>query len=337
MFLTKLGLHRAVNNNRLFSTRKPSVLTFRRKKKRGQKLTMITAYDYFSAMYASKVGFDMILVGDSVGMTMLGYDTTQHVTMMDMVHHCKATRRGAPNSFIVADLPFGSFEASTEWAFENSFALIKDGGADAIKIEGGCEDRIKTIASLTNAGIPVMGHIGLTPQSVGTIGGFISQGRSAKKGNDLVKMAQQLEKRGGVFGMVVECVPEVVTEKITNSVNVPTIGIGAGPSSDGQVLVHHDVLGYGDGGPGFCKPYENIGKKIEEALQKFKDDVETSAFPIDSPYGMCDNEKAIFTGIEATNLLREDKKKERRTPLNTPLNTPHDTLIDSNYPISMNM
>ena len=289
---TNRGLSVVARNN------KPSVLTFRRKKKKGEKITMITAYDYFSAKYAHKVGFDMILVGDSVGMTMLGYDTTQKVTMSDMIHHTKAVRRGAPNSFVVADLPFGSFEASKERAFDNAFALIKEGGADAVKIEGGGEERIKTIGCLTSAGIPVMGHIGLTPQSVGTIGGFRAQGKTAKKGEAIVESAKLLQNVGGVFGIVVECVPDIVTSNITKNINLPTIGIGAGPGSDGQVLVYHDLLGYGglDDVPSFCKQYDNIGTRIERALSNFKADVEMETFPVKSPYKMSNQEVVRFIG-----------------------------------------
>ena len=235
--------------------RKLTTLELQHKARNGEKLAMITAYDYPTARHAEDTGFDILLVGDSLGMVVLGYDTTQPVTMEETLHHLKAVRRGAPSRFIVADLPFGSYELGIEQAFENSMRLVKEGGADAVKLEGGI-NRAETVRKLTDVGIAVMGHVGLTPQGISVLGGFRAQGRTAVKARKVLDDALALEK-AGAFGVVVECVPAQVASAITDSLEIPVIGIGAGPGTRQSGV--HDLLGiqahphYKQHVPSFCK------------------------------------------------------------------------------------
>ncbi len=239
-------------------------------------ITMVTAYDYFSAKLCERAGIDAVLVGDSLGNVVLGYDTTLNVDMEDMIKHISAVRRGAPNSFIIGDMPFMSYQASDEDGIRNAGALMR-AGANAVKLEGG-KRVAPLVTKLVDAGIPVMGHIGLTPQSVNQIGGYRVQG----KDEDTYKMvdeAQMLEK-AGVFSIILELTIEETAKAITESLSIPTIGIGAGRYCDGQVLVWHDLLGINDEHvPRFVKKYADLSVEIERALKNYISDVKAKAFP----------------------------------------------------------
>ncbi|HOV42438.1 MAG TPA: 3-methyl-2-oxobutanoate hydroxymethyltransferase [Syntrophothermus lipocalidus] len=250
----------------------------REKKARKEKITMLTAYDYSTAVMVDQAGIDVILVGDSLGNVVLGYETTLPVTMDDMIHHTRAVARGTKNSLLVGDMPFLSYHISIPEAVRNAGRFIQEGGAQAVKLEGG-EERVDTIKAVLDAQIPVMGHIGLTPQSVHQFGGFKVQGKDVETARKLVRDAKALEA-AGVFAIVLECVPAALAERITAEVSVPTIGIGAGPGCDGQVLVINDMLGlYGGFTPKFVKKYANLNPLILEALRQYKEEVESGAFP----------------------------------------------------------
>jgi 3-methyl-2-oxobutanoate hydroxymethyltransferase len=258
--------------------KKNTVLTVRQKKQLGQPVSMITAYDYPTAMLVEEAGLDCILVGDSLGMVVLGYENTLPVTMEDMLHHCKAVSRGAKKALLVADMPFMSYQVSVSEAVRNAGRFLKEAGMDAVKLEGGRERR-DTICAILDAGIPVMGHLGLTPQSVHQLGGFRMQGGKAPAAQRLLEDALVLEEVG-CFSMVLESVPARLAELITARVTVPTIGIGAGSQTDGQVLVLHDMLGLFDRfKPRFVKAYANLHDVAVEALAAYKREVEERAFP----------------------------------------------------------
>ena len=246
--------------------------------KGGQKIATVTAYDYLSARYADEAGLPLVLVGDSLGMTVLGYETTLPVTMDEMVHHTAAVSRGVKDALIVADMPFMSYQGTLEHALENAGRFIKEGRADAVKIEGGAM-RFDLIERLVANGIPVLGHIGLLPQSVKETGGFKMQGKTDESARKLMDDAMMLEQ-AGVFGVVLECVPAELAHKITAALTVPTIGIGAGPHCDGQVLVFTDLLGMGHGHvPGFVRKFADLKPQIQTALTAYKKAVEESEFP----------------------------------------------------------
>ena len=297
-------------SHRKFSvyTQKKSILEIQNLKQEGKKIAMITAYDYPSAKHACHADFDIILIGDSVGMVCLGYDSTQPVTMQDMLHHCKAVRRGAPSKFLVGDMPFGSYESSLVDAFQNAATLVKEGNVDAVKIEGGA-NRADTVQKLVDGGIAVMGHIGLTPQAISVLGGFRAQGKTAAKARQLVDDALALQE-AGAFAIVIECVPANVAEIITNTLQIPTIGIGAGSLTSGQVLVYHDVLGmmhhphHEMHVPKFCKKYAQLGIDVHEALSTFRSDVLNGSFPSDefSPFKMSEEEIKKFNSTLPKNL-----------------------------------
>ncbi len=239
---------------------------------------MLTSYDYSTAGLVDQAGLDMILVGDSLGMVVLGYENTLAVTMDDMVHHTRAVVRGTQNAMVVADMPFLSYHISIKEAVRNAGRLIQEGGAQAVKLEGGTE-RVEAIKAILDAQIPVMGHIGLTPQSVNQFGGFKVQGKDLETARKLLRDAQALEKVG-VFSMVLEGVPTALAKKVTEEVSVPTIGIGAGPYCDGQVLVINDMLGMFSGHiPKFVKKYVDLQPLIMEALKAYKKEVEEGSFP----------------------------------------------------------
>ncbi len=260
--------------------KKVTTRTFRLKKKRGEIITMLTAYDYPTALAVDNSGIDSILVGDSLGMVVLGYENTLPVTMGDMLHHCRAVSRGAKYAFLIGDMPFMSYQTSVDKAVENAGQFLQEAGMDAVKLEGGRE-RAEAIQKMVLAGIPVMGHIGLTPQSVQTLGGFRSQGRSAKAGQRLLEDAQILEEKGA-FGIVLEAVPSQLAELISQKISIPTIGIGAGVGCDGQVLVTHDLIGLFDRfTPKFVKQYASIHGTMQDAFKAFKDEVENKTFPAD--------------------------------------------------------
>jgi 3-methyl-2-oxobutanoate hydroxymethyltransferase len=247
-------------------------------KEAGEKIAMLTAYDWPTAILVDRVGIEIILVGDSVGNTVLGYKDTLSVTMEEMIHHTKAVARGVKRAFLVGDMPFMSFNVSKEQAIENAGRLIKEGGAEAVKIEGG-EEVAQTVEAVVRSGIAVMGHIGLTPQRAALLGGMRVQGRDEEKARKLLEDAKVLEE-AGAFSLILECIPWQLAELITNSVNIPTIGIGAGPYCDGQVLVIHDVLGLSFGfRPKFAKKYADLPKIIEESVKAFKNEVKEGHFP----------------------------------------------------------
>lgn len=243
----------------------------------GEKITMLTAYDYPTAVILEKAGIDTILVGDSLGMVVLGYDSTVPVTMEDMLHHTKAVRRGAPNTFVITDLPYLSYSTPQD-ALMNAGRLIKEAGADAVKLEGG-EDYAETIRFLTRSGIPVVGHIGLTPQTAAQLGGFKVQGKDFDSAVKLLKDAHAVSEAGAIM-LTLEAIPSPVAEKITKGISIPTIGIGAGEKCSGQVLVLHDLVGLFDRFvPKFVKQYESLGNKIEIAVKQYCLEVKGSLFP----------------------------------------------------------
>jgi len=258
--------------------KKVTTLTFRQKKERREPITMLTAYDYPTAMAMDKAGVDSILVGDSLGMVVLGYDNTLPVTMEEMLHHCRAVSRGAKTALLIGDMPFMSYQVSVEEATRNAGRFLQQGSMDAVKLEGGRE-RADAIRSITGAGIPVMGHLGLTPQSVHQLGGFRAQGKTAIAAKRLLEDATILEE-AGCFGIVLESVPARLAELISNRISIPTVGIGAGAGCDGQVLVTHDLLGLFDRfTPRFVRKYANFHSEMQRAFADYIEDVETKRFP----------------------------------------------------------
>ncbi len=254
---------------------KRTVLELRQSK--GGRLVMLTAYDFPGARLASEAGVDLILVGDSLGMVVLGYESTVPVTMEDMLHHAKAARRGAPDTFVVADMPFMSY-ASSERALANAARLMQEAGADSVKLEGGL-DALPAAEALVRAGVPVLGHIGLTPQTASALGGYKLQGRDEAGARRLLEEASALE-RAGCWGVVLEMVPAPLARAITQSISIPTIGIGAGPHCDGQVLVFHDLVGLFSGfAPKFAKRYAEAGALIRDAIARYAAEVREGTFP----------------------------------------------------------
>jgi 3-methyl-2-oxobutanoate hydroxymethyltransferase len=246
-----------------------------------KKITCLTAYDYPTAHLLDEAGVEILLVGDSLGMVVLGYDSTLPVTLEEMLHHVRAVRRGTKRALLVADMPYGSFHVSIDESIRNAMRLVKEGGAEAIKIEGG-ERRIELIARLVEADIPVMGHVGLTPQSVNALGGFHVQGKSADAARQLERDARAVES-AGAFSVVLESVPRELAARITEKLRIPTIGIGAGPDCDGQVLVFHDLVGLTIGHkPKFARQYVNLAAEISRAAEAFCSDVRTASFPSDT-------------------------------------------------------
>jgi 3-methyl-2-oxobutanoate hydroxymethyltransferase len=248
------------------------------KKQRGEAITMLTAYDYPTALAVDRAGIDAILVGDSLGMVVLGYDNTLPVTMADMLHHCRAVARGASYAFLVGDLPFMSYQVSVEQAVQNAGRFLQEAGMDAVKLEGGRERR-DAIQAIVAAGIPVQGHLGLTPQSIHQLGGFRAQGRTAVAARRLLEDALILQEVG-CCSLVLESVPARLAELISQRLEIPTIGIGAGAGCDGQVLVTHDLLGLFDRfTPRFVKKYADLHGEMGRALSAYRAEVETRAFP----------------------------------------------------------
>jgi 3-methyl-2-oxobutanoate hydroxymethyltransferase len=272
-------------------------------KGRGQKIVMVTAYDAPGGRLADAAGVDIILVGDSAAMVVLGHDSTVPATVDEMLVLTRAVTRGAVRPLVVADMPFGSFQVSDEEALANAIRFVKEGGADAVKLEG-AGATLSRVRTIVDAGIPVMGHIGLTPQSATMLGGFKAQGRTAAKARRLFSDAQALE-RAGCFSLVLEAVPAPVGARITEAVSIPTIGIGAGAGCDGQVLVYHDLLGYQDGGPRFVKQYAKLGPEIQAALERYADDVRTGAFP--------EAQHTYAIPAEELELFETELLEERRT------------------------
>lgn len=248
-----------------------------RKMKGCEKISMLTAYDYSMAKLVDTAGIDIILVGDSLGNVMLGYENTTHVTMEDMIHHTKAVARGTKHCLVVADMPFLSCHLGVYEAVKNAGALIAEGNASAVKIEGG-EEIAETIKAITDAGIPVCGHLGLTPQSVNILG-YAVQGKTDAAAEKLINDAKKVEE-AGAFCLVLECIPHELAKKVSDALTIPTIGIGAGPHCDGQVLVLHDMLGmFDDYVPSFVKRFANIGEAINSGVAKYIDEVKSGNFP----------------------------------------------------------
>ena len=258
--------------------KKTSVASFARMKAENRRIVMVTSYDYPTAAIADAVGVDSILVGDSYGMVVLGYESTIPVTIEELLPVCRAVRRGAAHPLLIGDLPFMSFQVSPEEAIRTAGRFVKEGGMEAVKIEGGSEVS-KTVESISRAGIPVLGHIGVTPQTATLHGGYRIQGRNVDSGDKLVEDAKSLEE-AGVFGIVLEMVTEEVAKVITETVSVPTIGIGSGRFCDGQVLVLHDLIGlYPSFTPKFAKRYVDVTGMIKQALQNFTVEVRNGVFP----------------------------------------------------------
>ena len=259
---------------------KNTVVLFSRKKQAGDKITMLTAYDYCTARIMDSAGVDCLLVGDSLGMVMLGYENTLSVTMEDMIHHTKAVARGAKHALVLADMPFMSYQQSVYDAVVNAGRLVKEARAQAVKLEGGAEF-CPQIEAIAKASIPVVGHLGLMPQSVNKIGGYRGQCKEYESAKKLVDDAVAVQKAGAV-ALVLECVPAGLAAFVTKLLKIPTVGIGAGPDCDGQVLVYQDMLSmYGDFRPKFVKAYENIGFNMKQAFLKYITDVKNKAFPSD--------------------------------------------------------
>lgn len=257
---------------------KNTVSTFKEQKANGDKITMLTAYDYSTAKLVDSSGINGILVGDSLGMVMLGYEDTLSVTMEDMIYHTAAVCRGAKNALVVGDMPFMSYQVSVEEAVRNAGRLMKEGRCQAVKLEGGAAV-CPQIKAITQASIPVMAHIGLTPQSVNAFGGFKVQGKSEDAARKLIEEAKAVEE-AGAFSIVLECVPAKLAELISKSVNIPTIGIGAGAGCDGQILVYQDMLGmFSDFTPKFVKKYAEIGDVMKAAFEKYIEETKDGSFP----------------------------------------------------------
>ncbi|MHA2290027.1 MAG: 3-methyl-2-oxobutanoate hydroxymethyltransferase [Promethearchaeota archaeon] len=257
--------------------KKKTVLDILEMNESGNKITMLTAYDYVMASILDEAGTDMLLVGDTMGMVVFGQKTTLQVTLEDSIRHTQAVARGAKSAMVIGDLPFGTFQISREEAIRNSIKLVQLGNAEAIKLEGGSE-RISAIEGILDAGIPVMGHLGLTPQSYHKFGGFKVQGRSEETAKHLIEEARALDE-AGIFSLVLEAIPWKVAKEITASISIPTIGIGAGPYCSGQVLVTYDMLGYFDFKAKFVKRYANLKGQILSAVQEYNNEVRNKTFP----------------------------------------------------------
>lgn len=257
---------------------KNTVMTFQRQKDEQKKITMLTAYDYSTAKVMDNAGINGILVGDSLGMVMLGYEDTLSVTMEDIIHHTKAVARGAKNALVVADMPFMSYQTSVYDAVYNAGRLMKEGRCQTVKLEGGAAV-CPQIEAIVAASIPVMAHIGLTPQSVNAFGGFKVQGKSEEAAKRILAEAKQVEA-AGAFAVVLECVPAKLAELVTKSVSIPTIGIGAGAGCDGQILVYQDMLGmFGDFKPKFVKQFAHVGAEMEKGIKAYIAETQNGTFP----------------------------------------------------------
>ncbi|MFQ5616456.1 MAG: 3-methyl-2-oxobutanoate hydroxymethyltransferase [Anaerolineales bacterium] len=277
--------------------KKITTRTFRLKKRRGEIITMLTAYDYATALAVDRAGIDSILVGDSLGMVILGYENTLPVTMEDMLHHCKAVARGAKYPLLIGDMPFMSYQVSVEQAVRNAGRFLQEAGMEAVKLEGGRE-RAGAVCAIVGAGIPVMGHLGLTPQSVNQLGGFRSQAKSVEAAKRLIEDALTLQD-AGCFGIVLESIPTQLAELVSQQLEIPTIGIGAGGGCDGQVLVTHDLLGLFDRfTPRFVRQYADLHDVIGDALAAYREDVEDRVFP--------GEEHSVFMKDEVWEALLEE-------------------------------
>jgi 3-methyl-2-oxobutanoate hydroxymethyltransferase len=274
-------------------------------KRQGEKLVMVTAYDHPSAQLADAAGVDLILVGDSAADNVLGYDSTVPVTVDELLVLVRAVARGAEHALVIADMPFGSFQVSDETALANAVRFVKEAGADAVKLEG-AGPSLSRVQAIVGAGIPVMGHVGLTPQSATMLGGYKAQGRTAAKAQRLHADARALEA-AGCFAVVLEAVPAPVANRISEALMVPTVGIGAGPGCDGQVLVWHDLLGLADRRPArFVRRYAELGDEIRRALEAYAGDVRAGAFPAEEhTYSIPEEELSLFNASTQTTEERE--------------------------------
>ena len=277
------------------SRNKVTILSLQEKKQAGEPITMLTAYDYPTGLLVDRAGIDIILVGDSLAMVVLGMENTVSVTVDEMLHHCKAVARGAKNPLLVGDLPFMSYQVDPREAVRNAGRFLKEGGMDVVKLEGGCEVA-RTVKAIVDAGIPVMGHIGLTPQTISKLGGYRVQGKDVASAKAIIADAHALEE-AGAFSLILEAIPSPLAELISEGLRIPTIGIGAGPHCDGQVLVTHDLIGLFDRFvPKFVKQYADTFSSTVEALEQYRDDVLEGAFPAaEHGYGM--SEEALETLI----------------------------------------
>ena len=275
-------------------TRKVSILDLQQKKQAGQPITMLTAYDYPGATLVDEAGLDIILVGDSLAMTMLGHPNTSVVTMEEMLHHCRAVARGAKRAFLVGDMPFMSYQIQKSEAIRNAARFVKEAGMEAVKVEGG-QEIVETVRAIVDAGIPVMGHLGLTPQTATKLGGFKVQAKTVMAARRLLDDALVLEQ-AGCFALVLEAIPAAVAEVVSQKLNIPTIGIGAGPGCDGQVLVFHDILGLFDRfTPKFVKQYANLREPMLAAFRQFREEVESGSFPTeDHSFNIAEDELQAF-------------------------------------------
>lgn len=265
--------------------KKKTAKDIREMKGSGKRITCLTAYDFPTAELLDEAGIDIVLVGDSLGTVLLGYESTCAVTMREMLHHTKAVSRAVKHSLVVADMPFGSYESSADKALRSARRFIQEAGAAAVKLEGGTR-MAGIVAELVRSGISVMGHIGLTPQSAPSLGGYKVQGKTSEEAEKIAADARTLDE-AGVFALVLECIPSALAERITSEVRVPTIGIGAGPTCDGQVLVINDMLGLYDGPrPKFVRRYADLRPVIRQAIRRFQDDVLEGRYPtLDESYG----------------------------------------------------
>ena len=271
----------SITSPRFGDAAKVTINSIQEKKQQGTPITCLTAYDYATSRLVDQAGIDMILVGDSLAMVVLGYENTLPITVDEMLHHTRAVRRGVKRALVIADMPYASYQVDEKQAVENAARFVKDGGAEAVKIEGG-EKRVSLVHRLLDAEIPVMGHVGLTPQSLNVMGGYRVQGKTMNAIERLVKDAVALD-RAGAFSIVLEGIPREVARMITEEVESPTIGIGAGPDCDGQVLVFHDILNLTDREPAkFVRQYADAAALITGAVAQFKADVEAKTFPADS-------------------------------------------------------
>jgi 3-methyl-2-oxobutanoate hydroxymethyltransferase len=271
---------------------KKTILDFQSMVSKGEKITYLTAYDYLTAKMQERAGVDMILVGDSLGMVSLGYDTTFPVTMDDMIRHSQAVRRGAPNTFVIGDMPYMSYQISDESAIENAGRFIKEAGSDCVKLEGGGPRILKRIQAINEAGVLCMGHIGLTPQFMGQIGGYKAQGKTAQAAMSLINQAKLIEE-AGACSILVEGVPAAVGKAITERAGIPILGIGAGSFTHGQLLIYADMVGlYDNFTPKFVKKYANVGEVLTNAFAEYVKEVREGQFPVDSEhtYKMKDEE-----------------------------------------------
>ncbi|KAI3884606.1 hypothetical protein MKX03_000604 [Papaver bracteatum] len=274
-----------------------TLTNLKQKHKKGEPITMVTAYDYPSAVHLDEAGIDICLVGDSASMVVHGHDTTLPITLEEMLVHCRSVARGAKRPLLIGDLPFGTYESSSNQAIDTAVRVLKEGAMDAIKLEGGAPSRITAAKAIVEAGIAVMGHVGLTPQAISVLGGFRPQGKNVASALKVVQTAMALQE-AGCFSVVLECVPAPVAAAATSALRIPTIGIGAGPFCSGQVLVYHDLLGmlqhphHAKVTPKFCKQYARVGDVINQALLQYKEEVTEKSFPgpTHTPYKMSDSD-----------------------------------------------